>query len=42
MRPLVKYLKNQFLLNKIDIAYLENLVTLGKITSTERDLIIYD
>lgn len=42
MRPLVKYLKNQYLLGKIDLAYLENLVTINKITNEELQVITSD
>ena len=39
MRAIVRYLKSQWQLNKIDEAYLDNLVALNKITGEEKLLI---
>lgn len=40
MRALIKYLRNQYLLQKIDEHYLNNLVSLSKITANEKSFII--
>ena len=40
MRAIVRYLKNQYLLQKIDEFYLNNLVSLNRITEEEKEIII--